>query len=372
MGELNNIDRMESPQTLIQNLLDQLIAEGKERGLQVAAYVRGELVVNAWAGVADGESKRPVEADTLFPIFSVTKGIATTIIHRLVERGRLSYDEPIAAVWPEFGAHGKDRITLREGLNHSAGLPHMPRGIGFGELCDWESMCAAIADLTPSWPPGSRIEYHAMTWGWIVGETARRADGRSFSQLLDDEIRQPLGLEAMYVGIPDAVASRVAILDERGMDPPAPDDDVPRSVPGWIGPLHGLMNRADARRACIPASNGIMSALAMARHYAALLPGGVDGVELLPASRVGIATEMQKPARATDDNQPKCWGLGYQIGCAGSIFGESAVAFGHGGYGGSIGFADTSLGLAMGLTKNFFHKEDTPRLIVDTLRGALR
>src|ERR1700722_20865411 len=100
-------------QNRIQTLLDCLVAEGKERGLQVAAYVDGKLVLNAWAGVADADSGRAVDADTLFPVFSTTKGMAATIIHLLVERGQLSYDEPIAKVWPEFGAHGTGGITLR-------------------------------------------------------------------------------------------------------------------------------------------------------------------------------------------------------------------------------------------------------------------
>jgi CubicO group peptidase (beta-lactamase class C family) len=354
----------------IQTLLDSLVSEGREHGLQVAAYVDGELRVNNWAGMAGGGPEHPVDEGTLFPVFSTTKGMVATIMHLLAERAQVSYEDPISKVWPEFGANGKERITLRQALNHSAGIPDMPAGVGFKEVCDWEVMCAKIANLAPSWAPGTRMEYHAMTYGWILGEVARRVDGRSLSQLVADEICRPLDIEAMYVGIPDEVESRVASLDEYPIEPPPLDDGTPRPVPPLLGPLHAVMNRPDMRRASIPATNGIMSALAIARHYAALLPGGVDGVRLLPPERVRIATAMQKPEHACNDDYPKSWGLGYAIGGGESFYGD-ASAFGHGGYGGSFGFADPRNGLAVGLTKNFFHREDTPRLIVNEVRSAV-
>lgn len=365
MGSSNPLT---TAQGRIQVVSDSLVSEGKERGVQVAAYVDGQLIVNAWAGVADAATGRLVDERTLFPVFSTTKGMAATLIHLLAERGQLSYDKPISNIWPEFGAHGKERITVRQALNHSSGIPQMPCGVGHKELCDWDTMCAKIAGLEPLWPPGTRIEYHAMTYGWIVGEIARRVDGRPFPQLLDEEICRPLGLDTMFTGIPDEAEPRVAILEEPGAIVPT-DDGKPQPVPVGIRPLYAWMNRGDARRACIPASNGIMNAHAIARHYAALLPGGVDGVELLPPDRVRLATEMQKPDHPESDDYPKCWGLGYQIGAVDSIYGGLS-AFGHQGYGGSIGFADPQLGLAVGFTKNLF-KEDSMRLILDELRNGL-
>lgn len=356
-------------QKKIQTLLNQLVSDGKERGLQVAAYVDGKLAVNAWAGVADASSGRLVEEGTLFPVFSTTKGMAATIIHQIVERGLISYETPIAEVWPEFGANGKERITLRQALNHSSGIPQMPAGIGHNELCDWETMCGKIAGLKPLWPPGTRMEYHAMTYGWIVSELARRVDGRPFSQLLEEEICRPLGIKTMFVGIPDEVESQVATLEEPNAKPPT-DDGKPQSVPFFIPPLADWMNRSDARRACIPASSGIMNAHAIARHYAALLPGGVDGIELLPPERVRLATEMQKPEHPENGDYPKDWGLGYHIGGNGAYYG-GASAFGHAGYGGSDGFADPELRLAVGWTKNLFEHEWPWRPILDELRGAL-
>ncbi|HEY0257878.1 MAG TPA: serine hydrolase domain-containing protein [Candidatus Methylacidiphilales bacterium] len=357
-------------QPAIQSLLNQLIAEDAERGLQVAVYLRGELVVNASAGIADPVTGRAVNNETLFPVFSTTKGIAATLVHLLVERGKIAYDTRIAEVWPEFAAHGKEGITLRQALNHTAGLPNMPLGIGHRDLCDWETMSRAIADLEPISAPGMEYAYHAITYSWIVGETARRVDGRSFPQLLREEVCVPLGLtESLYVGIPDEAESRVAILEANAataVNQTLPHDATPKAIPDLVQPLHEWMNRPDARRACIPASTGIMTAQAIARHYAALLPGGVDGIELLPPERIRLATEPQWPGHHPAGSPPSGHFLGYG---GGNHF--SAPQFGHGGFGGSDGFAVPQLNLAFGFTRNRFVSDTTLPRIVATLKELI-
>lgn len=357
--------RTNSLQTKIQKFLDRLTSSGTQRGLQVAVYREGELVVDAWSGVADPRTGEPVRGDTLFPAFSTSKGMAATLAHRAVERGLLSYDRPIAEVWPEFGANEKEKITLRHALNHSAGLPNMPTGIGFPDLSDWDAMCRAVAGLAPVFPPGSRAQYHAITYGWIVGETVRRVDGRSFQQQLHEDISVPLGLEKdLFIGIPGDVESRVALLEEPDAAPPQ-DDSTPSPVPGWLGTLVSFMNRPDMRRACLPASTGIMTARAIARHYASLLPGGVDGVELLPRTRMLEATAPQ--GLLTPEGTDSPWALGYARLPQCSLPGAEMPAFGHGGYGGSMGFADPGRKLAVGLTRNAFNKENVNDLLLQEL-----
>ena len=361
---------MKKIEQTIPSLLDQFIAEDSERGVQVAVYLQGELVVDAAAGIADPATGRRVTGDTLFPVFSTTKGIAATLIHLLVERGKIAYDTRLAEVWPEFAAHGKDGITLRHALNHTAGIPNMPTGIGHFELCDWKMMCAAIADLKPISPPGMEYAYHAITYSWTLGEVARRVDGRTFQQLLHDEICVPLAMTTeMFAGIPDEVEPRVAMLEadiDLSANQPLPHDATPQAIPALVQPLHAWMNRPDARRACIPASNGIMTARAVARHYAALLPGGVDGVELLPPERIRLATEPQWPGHHKTGEPPPGHRLGYGVGTP-----FSATSFGHGGYGGSIGFADLEHGLAFGFTRNRFTNDASLSRIVETLRKSV-
>jgi CubicO group peptidase (beta-lactamase class C family) len=373
-------------QERLQELLDDLVAAGEERGVQAAVYVGGERAASVWAGVADARTGSLVAENTLFPVFSTTKGVAATVLHRLAERGRVRYDDPVAEHWPEFAAGGKAGVTVRQALNHSAGVPQVPAGLGLYGISDWDAACRAVAALEPLWEPGTRIQYHAVTFGWIVGEVARRAAAPDypggapppFPRLLEDEVLRPLGLAGlMYVGVPDdaewkAVTPRVAFLEEPGAPPPSPDDGVPSPIPAWLWPLHDWMNREEARRACLPASSGLMTAHAIARHYAALLPGGVGGTELLSPGRVRLATEPQAPDRPADDVYPRDWGLGYNVGGAeGHLFGGRA-AFGHGGYGGSFGFADPEHKLAVGFTRNRFSPNGTPQRVADFIREIVR
>lgn len=361
---------MDHLQTPIQNLLDQKVASGEEKGAQVAAHFRGELVIDAFAGLADSQMQKPVTGETLFPVFSTTKGVLATIIHRLVERETLDYDRPIAADWPEFGAQGKGNITVRHALTHTAGLPYIPSQIGLHEMGDWDVMCAAIADSKPVSAPNERTEYHAITFGWILGELAIRATNRPFADLWRDEICAPLGVEnEMFCGLPAEFDSRVAILDvTQNLPAELPTENEPQAIPVWLWPFDGWMNRAEARRAGIPASNGIMNARAIARHYAALLPGGVEGVEgveLLPPSRVARACERVK---ADADDEISSFGLGYQVG--NPAWSNSLAAFGHGGHGGSLGFADPQSGWAVGFTRNRFGETNVIFEVLELLKNC--
>jgi len=341
----------------IQAYLDQLVADGTERGVQLAVYLNGELVVDAAAGVTDPVSGTKVTSETLFPVFSTTKGIAATLAHLMVERGKISYDEPIAKVWPEFAANGKGNITLRHTLSHRAGLQNLPVGIAHAELNDWDTMCRKMAAETPTSAPGAVFSYHGITYSWLVGEPACRAAGRTFQQLMHDEICAPLGLEnEMFVGIPDEVESRVAFLEAKEeTSEPLPHAATDLAVPPLVLPLHRWMNRPDVRRACMPASTGIMSARAVAKHYAALLPGGVDGVEILPPERIRIACEQQpRPGNFKPDDPLPDHQLGYTVG---NMF--SPRSFGHGGFGGTWGWADPDHNIAFCFTRNCYVEEST-------------
>ncbi|CAM3099694.1 serine hydrolase domain-containing protein [Rariglobus hedericola] len=361
---------MSSPQTRIESLLRELVADGSERGLQVAVYHRGRLVVDAVAGVMSRAPDAPsVTADTLFPVFSTGKGVTATAAHLLVERGLTTYETPVAAVWPEFAAHGKGGITLRHLLDHTAGLSAVPAEIDHEQSLDWDQVCAALAAARPATAPGTHLAYHAMTYGWLVGEFIRRVDGRSFPRFVREEISGPLGIDdGMYFGLPDSESPHVATLEQQppaSAEPPPPPSP---TVPQWRGLLHNWMNQPDVRRACMPASNGIMNARAIARHYAALLPGGVDGVELLPPARIREATTLQLPRPEIPPGNVFLFTLGYMQGGPAIDIGPEESAFGHGGYGGSQGYANPARGFAVGITKNRFRDGDTtPARILSTL-----
>lgn len=362
----------------VQAVLDEIVAGGHEIGLQAAAYLNGAPIVDAWAGVADRATGRPVDGDTLFSVFSTTKGITATCIHMLAQWGWLEYDAPVADYWPQFGVHGKDRVTVRHVLIHQAGLPDAPRGLTTRDWGDWDRIVDAIAAAPLAWEPGTRTHYHAQTFGWILGEVVRRVDGRPIEEFIQQEINAPLGIQDLYLGIPDDVEPRVATLV---------DATAPNATP--------IYNRPAVRRSVLPGSGGIMSARALARVYAALV-APVDGVQLLNPKTVAEATTLQAEAYEPAWDIHVRRGLGYLLGGplpprradAGPAYsivygvlktmGERETVFGHGGADGSVGFADRETRLAVGIAKNLMasalDRSEQPAVyrIVETIRKKLK
>jgi CubicO group peptidase (beta-lactamase class C family) len=350
---------MSEVQQRVQEAIDELVQSGTERGVQVAVYQHGEPIVNAIAGVADPATGRPVTRETPFYNFSIVKAAASTIIHMLVERGRFGYETPVAKFWPEFGAHGKEAVTVRQVLNHTAGVPQVPPTTTIEDLCDWDEICAAIAGQELWWEPGTKVGYHALTFGYILGEFVRRATGKTISQVLREEVSGPLGVaDQLYFGMPVAEQSRVARLEDAPPDPqmaaamanlPA---DLPmfKAAPMNLFPNAAFGNREDTLAANIPAG-GKTSAQAIARMYAALL-GEVDGVRLIPATRLAEVTAVSSSGIDQVFGMPTIWGLGYAIGRLGSTPQESPTSFGVGGVGGGFAYGDTASGIACAVTKN--------------------
>jgi CubicO group peptidase (beta-lactamase class C family) len=344
----------------VQEAIDRLVESGTERGVQVAVYRDGRQVVDAVAGVADPAGGRPVDPGTVFYNFSVVKGAAATIAHLLAERGLFDYDTPVAELWPEFAAHGKKAVTVRQVLNHTAGVPGIPLDTTFEDLCDWDKMCAAIADAELWWEPGTKVGYHAYTFGYIVGEVVRRATGKPISQLLAEEVAGPLGVAGeLWFGMPASEQHRLAPLEEEPgaaeqaaqmMASLPPDLPMFKASPPELFPNAAFGNRPDTLAADIPAG-GKTSARAIARMYAALL-GEVDGVRLLTPERLAEATAISSSGTDEVFGQPTAWGLGFGIGGpAGDPQGAPTV-FGLGGVGGSFACGNTATGVAWAVTKN--------------------
>lgn len=278
---------MHDAQRQVQEAIDQLVESGAERGLQVAVYRRGKLVVDAVAGVADPATDRAVTSDTPFFSASTGKSMTSTVVHVLAERGVFGYDTRIVELWPEFGAHGKQNATIRHALTHTVGVPGVPPDTTPEDLCDWQKMCAAIADAEPWWEPGTKFGYHALTYGYIIGEIVRQATGKPISQILREVVAGPLGMAGeLFFSVPQAELGRLARL-EAGDEPMTAEqikqleEMMPllfKATPPAVQPSADLYNRSDFLTSDVPAG-GTMSARAVARLYAALL-GEVDGIQL--------------------------------------------------------------------------------------------
>ncbi|HEX2315412.1 MAG TPA: serine hydrolase domain-containing protein [Thermomonospora sp.] len=337
----------------IQRTIDRLVDHGEERGVQVAVYRDGRQVVDAVAGVADPATGRAMTADTPVYCYSVGKAMTATVVHVLAERGVLGYDTRVAEVWPEFAAHGKDGVTVRHVLTHTAGVPGLPADVTVEDLCDWDRICAVVADATLWWEPGTKLGYHAYTFGFILGEVVRRATGRPIGQVLREEIAEPLGVaDELFFGMPDAALARAAVLEEpegkADMFASLPDDlPMFAATPKRAFPNAAFGNRADVLRADIPAG-GKMTARAIARLYAALL-GEVDGVRLVSPERLREITAVA--VKDTDQimGQESALGLGFGIGHPTT---GSDTVFGWAGVGGTYAWADTATGTTCAVAKN--------------------
>jgi CubicO group peptidase (beta-lactamase class C family) len=369
---------MSHVQKQVQQAIDQLVDSGAERGIQVAAYKRGELVIDAVAGVADPATGRPITSDTPFYNFSMVKAAASTLAHMLVERGMFGYDTPLVDLWPEFGAHGKQKVTVRHVLNHSAGVPGIPLTTTLEDLCDWDKMCSAIADSELWWEPGTKVGYHAYTFGYLVGEVIRRATGKPISQVLLQEVSGPLGVgKELYFGMPKSEQYRLAKLED-AESAAGPMADMPPDLPMFkAGPMATmptatLGNREDIIAADIPAG-GKTSARAIARMYSALL-GDINSIRLISSERLREATAVAMTGTDAIFGMPTKWGLGYAIGGLGTP-NDSDTVFGVGGAGGTFACADTASRTTFAVTKNrltsdFNTASQVSQLVTDELRKS--
>ncbi|MCZ7437415.1 serine hydrolase [Micromonospora sp. WMMC241] len=332
----------------VRTALDDLVSSGREAGVQVAAYLDGTPIVEEQAGLADTDTGRPMTADTPVHAVSTGKGLTATVVHVLAEQGRLDVDLPLARVWPEFARHGKDGITLRHVLTHTAGLPTLPADVTPANFADWARMCRLLADAKPLWAPGERLAYHAWTWGWLVGEAVRRVTGRSVSRVLAEEVAGPLGVDReLFLAVPEAELPRLARLEDAGLSAlmtwagaNLPHFDA--VAPPAVRPDATIGGNPDVLRAEVP-SVGTMSARAAARMYAALL-GPVDGVRLVSPERQRAICAPAVRAQEWVFGQESTFGLGYAVDDDGS--------FGTAGSGGSLAFAYPELGLTVAAVRN--------------------
>lgn len=370
----------------VQDRLDELVAQGKEIGIQICAWLGEEQIVDCWAGVADTQTGRMVDGDTLFNVYSVSKAVSATAVHIQVERGLIEYDAPIATYWPDFAQAGKGDVTVRQVLSHVSGVLRMPPDVTPELMTNWDWMCRRIAEMEPVYPAGTRSSYQSMTFGWMVGEIVRRTDPkrRPFGQFVTEEIAQPLGATDLWLGIPDAVEPRIARLDSAQIYV-MPDNNMMREAqPLAVDLMPDPFERPYVRRACIPAVGGIFNARSQARFWAMLANGGKLGkVRLLSEERVAT---FASPRPHFDDDDPVFFGMKVPIGWAGFWLGGADTppvsaprnmrAICHPGMGGSIGWADPDTRLAVAFCHNRMFDtieiaEDSRTIIGDVIRAHI-
>jgi CubicO group peptidase (beta-lactamase class C family) len=369
---------------------DRNFAERGEIGAAVAAYWRGEKVVDLWGGRRSPTGDAPWREDTMVVVNSTTKGLAAMTVAVANSRGWIDYDAAVAEYWPEFAQNGKGAITVRQLLSHDAGLVWIDEPLHFEDLRDLDSVSRVLARQKPAWEPGTRHGYHAMTIGLYMQELIRHVDPqhRTLGRFFEEEITRPLQIE-FYIGLPPEIPDgRLAQL--RTLSPgrgirafrSTPIRTVVRIIWPW-SLLRKSMLFADLdpndRRSLeieIPAGNGVGTARAIARAYSAFAEGGAE-LGITPATLASLTAvhDVERPRDAVM-GIPSWMSLGYVRPGPHLAFGSSQRAFGTPGAGGSFAFADPDARLGFAYVMNnmnyYFFDDPREKPLRDAVHRAIR
>lgn len=345
-------------------------AEHNEVGAAVAVTVGGVPVVDLWAGWNDPAQTRPWHRDTIVNVWSVGKAVSSLCLLRLVERGLVDLDEPVAKYWPEFAQAGKARVPVRYLLTHRSGLPAIRKPLPPGaNVLSWDTVVEALAEQEPWWEPGSAFGYHVNTMGFLLGEVIRRVDGRSIGTVIREELAEALGIDFLCGFGPEEdrrVADWIPYQAATGEESQRPWLEVdPAKVEGVQlarllayrnPPPHpdGGTNSRMWRAAEFPSTNPHSNARAIARVFGGLASGGtIDGKPLLDAKLIAQARTTESDGDDLVLGRPNRFGLGFQLTIPGvRPLGPGAHTFGHYGNGGILGFADPDAQVGFGYVCN--------------------
>ena len=360
----------------VRDVFEQNLEAGVDLGASVAFTLDGELVVDLWGGHLDFDRKDEWQRDTLVNLYSTTKGMTAICAHRLIEQGKLDLNAPVARYWPEFAAADKQELPVRYLLSHQAGLPAIRKTLPKNSLYDWNAMTSALAEQEPWWEPGAKHGYHAMTYGFLVGELVRRISGQSLGTYFREHIADPLERRLPHRHARGARRTDVEAARPAGIAQPGRQAEAARQPARADPTVHAGHDRSEPRSRARPSSirrrtaapsilapGGQLRSLpptATAPHAAwhgstaALARGGeVDGVRILEPETIDNAiSEQAFGPDAVLGGLPMRFGLGFMLRQDFMPLSPSPRAFGHPGAGGSIGMADPDARVGFGYTLN--------------------
>lgn len=322
-----------------------------ELGAGFAAYLDGDLIVDLETGFTDRKKTKPWTPDTLVPVYSVSKGVAALIVAMLVDQGKLKYDTALAHYWPEFGAHGKNKVTVGEALSHQAGVPGFATPINPELWLDPPALAARLAEEPPLWTPGTGSGYHPTTWGYIMGELVYRVAGRTLGTILREDICVPLDID-FHIGLPAEEHERCAELKRPTAMPDLGEITEEAKVAFLTKWASSRAGGAGWREVEIPSANGHGTASAVARLYSAYASGGTIGDLTLFGAETYNALSKRRAA-GQDRVLPFDMAFGAGVMLNNNLaFGPNPNTLGHSGWGGSAAFGDPDRDLAAAYVMN--------------------
>ena len=363
------------------------IDSGFELGCAISLEVKGEKIIDLWGGYANTDKTELWQEETIVNVFSTTKGIAAICLLQLIEKGQLDLDKSVSEYWPEFGANGKENIPVRYLFCHKSGLCGVREPLEEGSFANWDLICSELAKQKPFWEPGTAHGYHAITYGHLIGELLRRVTGQTLGQYFDENIAKPLNLD-FWIGLPEEQFHRVTDIQPskpgllqkiftpllmklpRGIAPPFwqllldfADTDKPSGAafnnPKMkMNPDQMEANTEKWRKAEIPAANGHGTARSIAKLYGVLANGGSrNNIHILSPETIEMGRQTQSDGKDLVLAQMHTrFGLGFMLGTKDVSMGPNPQAFGHGGAGGSLGFADPDNNISLGFVMNQMHQ----------------
>ncbi len=332
--------------------------EDLEVGASLAATLNGKFVVDMWAGYSDAARTKSWEKDTIVNVYSTTKVMAAICTLMLVDRDQLDLDAPVAKYWPEFAQAGKEKILVRYLLSHTAGLSGFEKRIKTKTLYDWEKVVNILAAQKPWWEPGTKAGYHALTFGYLLGELVRRITGKTLGTFFKEEVAGPLNAD-FHIGLPEEHDSRVGeLIPPPTLDPSQLGEIDPNSIA-----LKTLRSAASTtpeatktrawRGAEIPAANGQGNARSVARITAAIACGGeLDGVRILSLKTIEKALEEQSYGIDLVLQTPIRYGLGLGLQSKELPLGPNERVLFWGGWGGSVSIMDLDAKISIAYVMN--------------------
>ncbi len=332
-----------------------------EVGAGLCVFHQGKKVIDLWAGYTNREMTETWQADTLVNVYSTTKGLATLAFAVLVDEGKVNYEDKVTDYWPEFGAEGKQDVTIAQLLSHQAGLCGVEQKLSVSDLYDWDKMINLLAAQKPLWPLGEACGYHAVTWGYFPGELVRRITGKTLGQYFEEKVRKPLNADC-YIGVPDKDLKRCATLvgpnrARKQPSGPAAEAEMPALYPiALLNPSISPFRDACSekwRKSEIAAANGHASARGLATVYGALsMKGELNGTRIISQDAIEQATQIEVDQQldlVTGTVMRRSRGF---ILNTDQAYGPNPDAFGHAGAGGSLGYADQDAQIGFGYAMN--------------------